>query len=60
MPIAEPQTLAIFSGIIGLLNAELLAAGKPVLGFLNPWMYANPSMFNDITTGSNPGCNTNG
>ncbi|KZV99716.1 hypothetical protein EXIGLDRAFT_745985 [Exidia glandulosa HHB12029] len=50
----------IFSGIIGLLNAELIAAGKPVLGFLNPWMYANPGMFNDITTGSNPGCNTTG
>ncbi|EJD49916.1 subtilisin-like protein [Auricularia subglabra TFB-10046 SS5] len=50
----------ILSGIIGLLNEELIAAGKPVLGFLNPWFYANPQMFNDITTGSNPGCNTNG
>ncbi|KAJ6606104.1 subtilisin-like protein [Mycena vulgaris] len=45
---------------IGLLNDELVAQGKPVLGFLNPWMYANPGAFNDITTGSNPGCSTTG
>ncbi|KAF7298358.1 Subtilisin-like protein [Mycena kentingensis (nom. inval.)] len=50
----------IFASVIGLLNDQLLAAGKPVLGFLNPWLYANPGMFNDITTGSNPGCGTTG
>jgi hypothetical protein len=43
-----------------LLNAELIAAGKSVLGFMNPFIYANPGVFTDITTGSNPGCNTNG
>ncbi|KAF8516711.1 family S53 protease-like protein [Hysterangium stoloniferum] len=48
------------SSIIAMLNAELLAAGKPVIGFFNPFIYANPGVFNDITTGSNPGCNTNG
>ncbi|KAJ7215326.1 subtilisin-like protein [Mycena haematopus] len=50
----------IFSSVIGLLNDELLNAGKPVLGFLNPWLYANPQAFNDITSGSNPGCGTQG
>jgi len=50
----------IFASTIALLNAELIAAGKPVLGFLNPFIYANPGVFTDITTGSNPGCNTNG
>ncbi|KAF8517202.1 family S53 protease [Hysterangium stoloniferum] len=50
----------VTSSIIALLNAELLAAGKPVAGFLNPSIYASPGAFNDITTGSNPGCNTNG
>ncbi|KAF7797928.1 hypothetical protein EIP86_009135 [Pleurotus ostreatoroseus] len=41
--------------------AALVAAGKPVLGFLNPWLYGSAaSTFTDITTGSNPGCNTNG
>ncbi|KAJ7891371.1 subtilisin-like protein [Mycena olivaceomarginata] len=50
----------IFASVIGLLNDELLNAGKPVLGFLNPWLYANPQAFNDITSGSNPGCGTTG
>jgi len=50
----------IFASVIGLINDRLLNAGKPVLGFLNPWLYANPQMFNDITTGNNPGCGTTG
>ncbi|KAJ7765733.1 subtilisin-like protein [Mycena metata] len=50
----------IFASVIGLLNSELLSAGKPVLGYLNPWLYANPGAFNDITSGSNPGCGTQG
>ncbi|KAI0085901.1 family S53 protease-like protein [Irpex rosettiformis] len=50
----------IFASIVALLNDELLAAGKSPLGFLNPFLYANPGAFNDITTGSNPGCNTSG
>ncbi|EIN06455.1 subtilisin-like protein [Punctularia strigosozonata HHB-11173 SS5] len=50
----------IFASVIALLNDELLKAGKPVLGFLNPWAYANPQAFNDITTGNNPGCGTTG
>ncbi|KAJ6606105.1 subtilisin-like protein [Mycena vulgaris] len=50
----------IFASVIGLLNSELLKAGKPVLGYLNPWLYANPGAFNDITSGSNPGCGTTG
>ncbi|KAF7323341.1 Subtilisin-like protein [Mycena chlorophos] len=50
----------IFSSVIGLINDRLVSAGKPVLGFLNPWLYANPQMFNDITSGSNPGCGTQG
>lgn len=50
----------IFASIIGLLNDKLAAADKSPLGFLNPWLYANPDMFNDITSGDNPGCSTNG
>ncbi|KAJ7283220.1 subtilisin-like protein [Mycena rebaudengoi] len=50
----------IFAAVIALLNDELLNAGKPVLGFLNPWLYANPHAFNDIQTGNNPGCGTPG
>ncbi|KAJ7866858.1 family S53 protease [Mycena olivaceomarginata] len=50
----------IFASVIGLLNDELLNAGKPVLGYLNPWLYANPGAFNEVTTGNNPGCFTEG
>ncbi|KAI0294255.1 subtilisin-like protein [Multifurca ochricompacta] len=51
---------AIFAGVIALLNNELEAVGKHPLGFLNPLLYSNPGVFTDITSGSNPGCGTNG
>jgi tripeptidyl-peptidase-1 len=44
----------IFAGVIAALNHELMSAGEAPLGFLNPWLYANPGMFTDITAGSNP------
>jgi subtilase family serine protease len=43
----------MFAGLVSLLNEVRLAAGKPAMGFMNPWIYANPSMFTDITQGSN-------
>ncbi|KAL6079281.1 polynucleotide 3'-phosphatase [Balamuthia mandrillaris] len=52
------------AGIISLLNDLRFQVGKPQLGFLNPFIYqtANkyPQAFNDITSGSNPGCGTSG
>ncbi len=51
----------IFTSVIALLNDELAQAGKPPLGFLNPFLYSTgASALNDITTGDNPGCGTNG
>jgi tripeptidyl-peptidase-1 len=52
----------IFASVIALLNDELIAAGKSPLGFLNPFLYsaAGQAALNDITTGDNPGCSTNG
>jgi len=52
----------IFASVIALLNDQLIAAGKPVLGFLNPFLYsaAGTAALNDITSGDNPGCSTNG
>ncbi|KDR73332.1 hypothetical protein GALMADRAFT_72684 [Galerina marginata CBS 339.88] len=52
----------IFASVIALLNDQLIAAGKPRLGFLNPFLYsaAGAAALNDITTGDNPGCSTNG
>ncbi|KAJ6592907.1 family S53 protease-like protein [Mycena capillaripes] len=43
-----------FAGIIALINDRLVAAGKPVLGFLNPFLYTS-SAFTDITIGHNSG-----
>ena len=49
------------AGVISLLNDHLISNGKSPLGFLNPMIYSKgvPG-FNDITSGSNPGCNTTG
>ncbi|KAF8260346.1 subtilisin-like protein [Lactarius quietus] len=49
------------AGIISLLYDYLISTDRPPLGFLNPWLYGHlrPAM-NDITSGSNPGCNTPG
>jgi tripeptidyl-peptidase-1 len=42
------------------INEERLAAGKSTVGFVNPVLYANPGILNDVTKGSNPGCGTDG
>ncbi|QRW10121.1 tripeptidyl-peptidase I [Ceratobasidium sp. AG-Ba] len=50
-----------FAGVVALLNDYRISNGKSSLGWLNPWLYANAtSALNDITSGSNPGCGTNG
>lgn len=49
-----------FGAILSLINAARLDAGKKPVGFVNPALYANPDMFNDITSGSNKGCGTLG
>ena len=50
-----------FASVISLINDRLAAAGKSPLGFLNPFLYSSgASALNDVTTGSNPGCGTNG
>ncbi|KAI0414701.1 peptidase S8/S53 domain-containing protein [Xylaria grammica] len=49
----------VFAGIIQLVNSQRIDAGKPVLGFLNPWLYSLPSDangLNDITSGKSNGC----
>ncbi|KAF8258995.1 peptidase S8/S53 domain-containing protein [Lactarius quietus] len=54
---ATPTVAAIFS----LLNDYLLSIGKKPLGFLNPWLYGLGVVgMNDIKSGSNPGCGTEG
>ncbi|KAH9059566.1 subtilisin-like protein [Lactarius vividus] len=51
----------IVAGIISLLNDWLISTGRDPLGFLNPWLYRRGFRgLNDITEGSNPGCNMDG
>jgi tripeptidyl-peptidase I len=43
----------VFASVIAMLNDELIAAGKPTLGFLNPLLYSSKvsAAFNDIKSG---------
>ncbi|KAI0760227.1 peptidase S8/S53 domain-containing protein [Fomes fomentarius] len=51
----------VFASIIALLNDRLLSAGKRPMGFLNPFLYSTgAAAFDDVTSGSNPGCWTDG
>ena len=50
-----------FAALVVVLNDMLLGAGQPALGFLNPLIYQQGvAGFNDVTTGNNPGCGTQG
>ncbi|KAF9456972.1 peptidase S8/S53 domain-containing protein [Collybia nuda] len=48
------------AGVFTLLNDFRIANGKPSLGFINPLIYSRASGFNDIVSGSNPGCGSEG
>jgi tripeptidyl-peptidase-1 len=43
----------VVAGVFAKLNGLRLAAGKPSMGFLNPFIYANADAFNDVTSGEN-------
>lgn len=50
----------VVAGIIAQLNNVRIAANKPPLGYLNPWIYqqAGPAnCFNDVNDGSQNNCN---
>lgn len=46
--------------MITLINEKRIEAGKGPVGFLNPTLYANTKVMNDIKKGNNPGCGTAG
>ncbi|KAI1881799.1 hypothetical protein JX265_000625 [Neoarthrinium moseri] len=50
----------VFASLINMINEKRLAAGKGPVGFVNPVLYENPQVLNDITNGKNPGCGTDG
>jgi len=43
-----------------LLNDKLQKAGKRPVGWINPMLYSNPGVWNDITSGGSYGCGSNG
>ena len=43
----------VFAAMVSLINEEREKQGKGSMGFLNPFIYANPQAFTDITQGSN-------
>jgi tripeptidyl-peptidase I len=52
---ASTPTIA---GLVGQINSQRIEKGKPVVGFLNPLLYAvhnstGGAAFNDITVGNN-------
>jgi tripeptidyl-peptidase I len=48
----------VVAGVIGLLNDARLKAGKPAMGFINPWLYSSAgSGLIDVTAGKATGCN---
>lgn len=47
----------VVAGVVALLNAQRLKAEKPVLGFLNPWLYSSGYQgLTDIVEGGSAGC----
>jgi len=42
-----------FAGFVSLLNEARQKAGKPAMGYLNPFLYQNPDAFRDVTVGTN-------
>ncbi|THU82569.1 subtilisin-like protein [Dendrothele bispora CBS 962.96] len=52
----------VVASIITLVNDARIAAGKKPVGFINPAIYSDQfkNGLNDITTGDNPGCGSNG
>lgn len=48
------------ASVFVLINQARLDAGKSPIGFVNPVLYANPQALNDVISGSNPGCGTQG
>ena len=49
-----------FASIIAIINEQRYAQGKKSIGFLNPTLYKNADVLNDIVGGSNPNCGTQG
>ncbi|KAG1848247.1 hypothetical protein F4604DRAFT_1594001, partial [Suillus subluteus] len=50
-----------FAAFVSMLNDARIGAGKPPLGFLNPFLYsAGYKALDDVAEDNNPGCGTQG
>jgi tripeptidyl-peptidase-1 len=57
LPSGTSLSAPVFAGIIALINAQRLKAGKKTLGFLNPWIYSSAyEALNDVIDGISIGC----
>lgn len=43
----------VVAAMASLVNAKLAATNSAPIGFINPTLYANPTQFNDISSGNN-------
>ncbi|KAF3768143.1 subtilisin-like protein [Cryphonectria parasitica EP155] len=50
----------VWGSILTLVNEHRLAANKTTIGFVNEILYSHPEVFYDVTTGSNPNCDSTG
>ncbi|RPD60128.1 subtilisin-like protein [Lentinus tigrinus ALCF2SS1-7] len=52
----------IFASFVAAINDARIAAGKGPVGWINPALYSHlfATAFNDVKSGSNPGCGTEG
>ncbi|EJF64894.1 subtilisin-like protein [Dichomitus squalens LYAD-421 SS1] len=52
----------IFASVVASINDARIAAGKSTVGWINPALYSRAfaHAYNDVTNGSNPGCQTSG
>ncbi|KAK2013642.1 subtilisin-like protein [Colletotrichum eremochloae] len=47
----------VWAGLVGSVNAALIQAGKPPMGFINPWLYGpGIQALNDVSVGESVGC----
>jgi tripeptidyl-peptidase-1 len=49
-----------FASLLTMINEARIIAKKSPVGFINPVLYSNPGVLNDITAGGNEGCGTPG
>ncbi|KAI9046921.1 hypothetical protein LZ554_008999 [Drepanopeziza brunnea f. sp. 'monogermtubi'] len=50
----------LFASVLTLLNQERARVGKGPIGFVNPVLYRNDHVMNDVTEGTNLGCGSQG